>query len=113
MSALEKSHEILVRNRSLIVENLSLLQQFVARHEPALCLHIPKAGTMAIVEQRTGLSSTELCQRFLDDQRVLLVPGKPLGISDRLLRFGLGRDGFAEGLDRLSSFLSGLAEPQQ
>jgi len=106
--ALERKHEILARNHSLIGLNLNLLEQFVARHEALLGLRIPKAGTMAIVEQRTGLSSTELCQRFLDDQRVLLVPGKPLGMSDRLLRFGLGRKGIANGLDRLTSFFRRL-----
>jgi aspartate/methionine/tyrosine aminotransferase len=63
---------------------------------------------MAIVEQRTGLASTELCQRFLEDQRVLLVPGAALGMSERLLRFGLGRKGLANGLDRLTSFFRRL-----
>jgi aspartate/methionine/tyrosine aminotransferase len=103
---LEQPHDVLARNRSRIVENLSLLKQFVARHESWLRLHVPKAGTMAIVEQQTGLSSTEFCQRFLDQQRVLLIPGKPLGMPDHLLRFGLGRKSFSEGLDRLSSFLT-------
>lgn len=111
--ALARPHDILARNRSLIVENLNLLQQFVAKYEPPLRLYIPKAGTMAVVEQRTGISSTELCQRFLDDERILLVPGKLLGMSDRMLRFGLGRNGFAEGLDRLSLFFSNLPEAKR
>ncbi|MEO2019020.1 MAG: hypothetical protein ABGZ53_32135 [Fuerstiella sp.] len=63
---------------------------------------------MAMVEQRTDLASTELCQRLLDEERLFLVPGKPLGMSDRLLRFGLGRSDFTQGLDRLDRFLKRL-----
>ena len=60
-----------------------------------------------MVEQKTSMTSTELCERLLDDQRVFLVPGNSMGMSDRLLRFGLGRNDFSEGLDRLGDFLLG------
>lgn len=107
--ALRRKNEIIARNRSLISTNLDRLEAFVNSHGATLKLLRPKAGTMALVEQHTGLTSTELCQRALDEQRIFLIPGKPLGMSDRWLRFGLGMSDFAQGLERLDSFLRRLS----
>ncbi|MDA1014442.1 MAG: pyridoxal phosphate-dependent aminotransferase [Planctomycetota bacterium] len=103
--ALERSDEILRRNQDRIAANVERLHSFAAQHDENLLLHLPKAGTMALVEQKTPFTSTQFCERLLDEQRVFLVPGESMGISDRLLRFGLGREDFAEGLDRLNQFL--------
>jgi aspartate/methionine/tyrosine aminotransferase len=103
--AMKHRVEILSRNRKRIVQNLKQLQSFCLRHENHLELHPPQAGSMAAVEQKTSFPSREFCQRLLDKQRVLLVPGEVMGISDRLLRIGLGRNGFKHGLNRLEEFL--------
>jgi aspartate/methionine/tyrosine aminotransferase len=68
---------------------------------------------MALVEQQTKLTSTEFCERVLDEQRLFLIPGRPLGISDRLLRFGLGMSDFSQGLERLGQFLTKLEESDE
>lgn len=60
---------------------------------------------MAVVEQRSPLPSSILCNRLLDAERVFLVPGEAIGMSDRLFRFGFGRDDFAEGLAQFGRFL--------
>ena len=104
--ALERGGEILQRNRSRIVTNVERLRSFAEQHQSTLTLHPPQAGTMAVVEQKTGLSSTEFCERLLEQERVFLVPCEVMGMSDCLLRFGLGRDDFAEGLERLGNFLN-------
>jgi len=103
--AMRKSDEILSRNLRLIEANVERLRSFCAQHQKQLHLHPPKAGTMALVEQKTELTSTEFCERLLDEQRVFLVPGAAMEISDRLLRFGFGREDFCDGLSRLGLFL--------
>lgn len=103
--ALERGNELLQRNRSRIGANVERLRSFVSQHHDKLVLHAPKAGTMTVVEQRTRLTSTELCERLLNEEKVFLIPGGVMGMSDRLLRFGLGRDDFAQGLERLGEFL--------
>jgi aspartate/methionine/tyrosine aminotransferase len=108
--ALQRADEVLTRNRAQISANLDRLEAFVASHSGTLKLFRPKAGTMAVVEQRTYLTSTELCQRILDEERLFLIPGKALGMSDRLLRFGLGMSNFVQGLERLDRFLQALKE---
>jgi aspartate/methionine/tyrosine aminotransferase len=102
--ALERGGDILQRNRSRIAANVETLRSFTQQHDN-LMLHPPKAGTMALVEQRTPLTSLGLCERLLNDEGVFLVPGEVMGMSDRLLRFGLGRDDLALGLDRFGKFL--------
>jgi aspartate/methionine/tyrosine aminotransferase len=107
--ALERGTEILDRNRSRIQANLERLSSFVDRHKGLLVLHPPKAGTMALVEQLTPLSGREFCTRLLEEERVFLVPGGVMGMSDRLLRFGIGRNDFSEGLERVGNVVSRLA----
>lgn len=106
--ALQRKDEVLARNRALISANLQRLASLVAAHSSLLKLFRPKAGTMAIVEQGTSLTSTEFCERILEEERLFLIPGKPLGMSDRFLRFGLGMSDFASGLERLDRFLRRL-----
>ena len=108
--ALKRTDDLLARNRAMISVNLDRFEAFVASRDKALRLFRPKAGTMAIVEQRTSLTSTEFCERFLDEERVFLVPGKPLGMPDRVPRFGLGRSDFQQGLQRLDRFVRRLEE---
>ncbi|MCA9060521.1 MAG: pyridoxal phosphate-dependent aminotransferase, partial [Planctomycetaceae bacterium] len=108
-AAIRKSHELLSQNRQRIQANVERMVEFCLAHETQMRLNPPAAGTMALVEQKTPLSSTEFCSRLLDDQRLFLVPGTLLGMSDRLLRFGFGREDFADGLERLSCFLQSSA----
>jgi len=103
--ALERGDEILRRNRQRIAANALRLQSFAQQHRDLLVVHPPKAGTMAVVEHKSRLTSTELCQRLLDSKGLFLVPGGVMDMSDRLLRFGLGRDDFSQGLERLADFL--------
>lgn len=105
LRALERGAAILDRNRARIAANVEQLRSFVNRHSDRLVLHPPKAGTMAIVEQRTPFTSRELCQRLLDSEKVFVVPCGAIGMSDRLLRMGLGREDFARGLARFDGFL--------
>lgn len=104
--ALEQGDEILNRNRSQIAANVERLRAFANQRQDTLVFHPPQGGTMAMVEQKTSLTSTEFCERLLDEEQVFLVPGSAMSMSDRLLRFGLGRRDFADGLERLGRFLS-------
>lgn len=104
-AAIQRGDEILRRNRDRIVANLAMLGSFCSQHSKYFLLHPPKAGTMAVVEQKTTVTSSHFCERLLDAQRVFLVPGESMGMSDRLLRFGFGRDDFAAGLERLGKYL--------
>ena len=79
--ALEQADQIVSANRVLIEENLARLDEFVQHHANLLKLIRPDAGTMALVEQRTELSSTEFCEKLLIEQRALLDSRCPTGTS--------------------------------
>lgn len=106
--ALQRQTAILSGNRSRITANLQLLRNLVDRHAEVLQLFPPKAGTMAIVRQQTGLSGTIFCERLLDAHRLFLIPGRPVGLPDDTLRIGLGRADFAKAVERLDDFLKKL-----
>ena len=107
--AIKKTNEIVARNRQLIATNLERLTDFVRTHHDKLRMHPPSAGTMAVVEQSTGMMSTEFCERALDEFRLFMIPGSAMGMSDRLLRFGLGMSDFDTGLERLNAYLRTLS----
>src|SRR5262249_11124026 len=106
--ALQRKDEVHARNRATISANLDRLETFVSAHDSTLKAFRPKGGTMAVVLQRTKLASTQLCERLLKEERVFLVPGKPLGMPDAFLRFGLGMSDFPLGLERFDRFLKRL-----
>jgi aspartate/methionine/tyrosine aminotransferase len=103
--ALAQQQSIVSANRARIADNLNLLQQLAARRANVLQLTVPEAGTMAIARQRTGLSGTSFCERLLEDQRLLVIPGRLVGLPDDALRIGLGRADFPQAIERLDEYL--------
>lgn len=57
--AIGRRDEIVGRNLRLIADNLRRLEAFVESQCDLLDLNRPPAGTMALVRQRTGMTSTE------------------------------------------------------
>jgi len=103
--AIQKAEEIVGRNRKLIASNLRLLERLVESHDELLKLQKPMGGTMALVRQQTGLTSTEFCKKALNEERLFLIPSKPLGMPDNYLRIGLGTTDFEESLSHFERFL--------
>jgi aspartate aminotransferase len=58
---------------------------------------------------KTGLTSLEFCQRFLDTQQVAVIPGLPFGADDHVrLSYATNIQTLEKGLDRLSAFVGEL-----
>jgi aspartate aminotransferase len=58
---------------------------------------------------KTGLTSLEFCQRFLESQQVAVIPGLPFGADDHVrLSYATDRQTLEKGLDRLSTFVNEL-----
>jgi len=110
LSVMKHLPQIIQGNRELIAANLQRLVEFVSAHSDTFSLVRPQAGTMAVVQQRTGISNLELCKEILEKSRLLVVPGEFVGLPDGFLRLGLGMSNFAEGLSRLERFLARSTE---
>lgn len=100
---------ILERNRALLRQNLTLLEDWIA--ERPSCFHMvpPEAGGMAFVEYTYEIGSTELSTRLREERGVFVLPGDVYGI-DHHLRLGIGEQQqiLARGLEILGDFCDRL-----
>jgi aspartate/methionine/tyrosine aminotransferase len=98
-------HETLIkRSLRIIQDNLALAEPFFARWREPFRWNRPQAGSVALVGL-CGRSASEFSERLVAEQGVLLLPSTGLGFGDGHVRFGLGRLGFAEGLEQLERYL--------
>ena len=72
--ALEHTDAVLGRSRSIIRENLALLDAWIER-EPRVRYRRPQAGTTALVYYDSALPSHEFCRRLLEETGALVTPG--------------------------------------
>jgi aspartate/methionine/tyrosine aminotransferase len=98
---------ILERNRSLLRDNLTSLQGWMAEQPVEMTLTAPKAGGMAFVRYGLEMNSTELTTRLRKEKSVLVVAGDCYGM-DGYLRIGFGAEPeyLRRGLARIGEFLS-------
>lgn len=93
-------------NRARIARNRAAVLSFMDRHASRMSWLAPVAGPISLAEVH-GESATSLCQRVREEAGIMLVPSTMFDLDDRHVRLGIGRDGFAEGLARLSNWLDG------
>ena len=105
--ALEHTDAVLGRSRSIIRENLALLDAWIER-EPRVRYRRPQAGTTALVYYDSALPSHEFCRRLLEETGTLVTPGDCFE-EPYSMRIGYACD--AEtlkcGLAAVSAFLRG------
>lgn len=81
--------EILDRTRTIIRQNLPILEDWLARYEDVFDYARPDAGAIATVRYRLPIGSVALMNRILHEKSVLITPGAHFGIG-RYLRIGFG-----------------------
>ncbi|MDP6452490.1 MAG: aminotransferase class I/II-fold pyridoxal phosphate-dependent enzyme, partial [SAR202 cluster bacterium] len=101
---------IFERNRTILRDNLSYLENWITRQDGLLNLIPPKAGGMAFMQYGLDINSSELTTQLREDESVLVVPGDSFGF-DGFLRLGFGseKDYLAAGLERIASLLRRLS----
>ncbi len=108
--ALKAREQILERNRTLIAENLELLNAFFADHETLFDWTVPDGGCIGYPRYNGKDGVEQFCKSLVEDAGVLLLPagvyrseltGSP---TDRF-RIGYGRSGIDEALAAFRCFL--------
>jgi len=105
--ALEQKGSIIEYGRERARENLAALRYWLEHRDDAEWVE-PDGGLIAFVRCHRNVESVELAGRLLDEQGVMVVPGRVFGEEwDRWLRIGMGddQDRFQKGLDRLGEML--------
>lgn len=97
------------RGRAILNGNLAILRRWLSEKPRGLQLTLPQAGGMAFLGYPQPLSSTIFCERFRQEENVLVVAGDWFGLEGRI-RLGIGVEApvLEEGLKRLGRFLDRL-----
>jgi len=102
--ALRHRDTLLERNRGLVLANLPLVEETIARYPEVLRWVPPTAGPIGF-PQLAELDETQpFCEELAAVESVLLLPGNVYGLP-RHVRVGFGRAEIAEPLARLERFL--------
>ena len=107
--ALEAKEAIIARNRAIVRENLTILDEWIAK-EPRFSYVKPQCGTTALLYCDVDMPSEEFCARLLAETGAFLTPGSCFD-EEHCFRIGYacGKEELKEGLAKLSEFVKGLA----
>lgn len=107
--ALEAKEAIIARNRAIVRENLSILDEWIAK-EPRFSYVKPQCGTTALLYCDVDMPSEEFCARLLAETGAFLTPGSCFD-EEHCFRIGYAcsKEELKEGLAKLSEFVKGLA----
>ncbi len=101
--ALRHRDQIVERNRAIILHNLSLLDDFFARHASLFDWSRPIAGSVAFPGLHTAAEA--FCVAVVERQGVMLVPSTCFDAGDQNFRIGFGRQNLPEGLQQFEAYL--------
>lgn len=104
--ALRHSERIVGESRALVLSNLPLLDDFLARHAELLEWVRPTGGPIGFPRVRDGRDVTEWCELTAERAGVLLLPGSVYEQPDHV-RMGFGRVSLPQALARLEDDLAG------
>jgi aspartate/methionine/tyrosine aminotransferase len=107
----EKRPAILQRTHDYIRRGFPVLDGWLEDHGDAFSMIPPQAAAIAFVRYNMDMNSTELVERLIREQSVLIVPGDHFGLDHYLrISFGLPHDYLHAGLDRIHRLVSKLQE---
>ena len=109
LMAIRQADRIVKNNLDIIKENIALLVSFIGKYSQQIKWDPPQAGSIAFPKIVTDKPIDAFCEDLVKKQDVLLLPSTVYGdktfAKDKRVRFGLGRKGISEGLERLGRFL--------
>jgi aspartate/methionine/tyrosine aminotransferase len=98
--------KLYARTRSILQENLPIMQAWVDSFGGFLTFREPRAGALCLMRYNSNTPSYELCERIRVNQGVLIVPGVHLGLEGFLRVWLGGKPEFlTEGLRRIGEEL--------
>ena len=87
----KRRDEILQRTRSIIANNLPVLEKWLGKHADIFDYARPAAGAIATIKYRLPIGSVALFDRLRVEKSVLITPGAHFGIG-QYVRIGYGYD---------------------
>lgn len=90
---------------TIIHENLRTVEAFCARHGDQIQWLKPQGGSTAFPCWLGTEPLAALCQRALDEQGLMIVPGAMFDLSGNHFRIGLGRRNLPQVLEHFDQLL--------
>ncbi|MGM0396984.1 MAG: aminotransferase [Bacillota bacterium] len=106
--ALENKDKILQRNRSIIRENLEILDKWIREHDKFSYVK-PKAGTTALVFYDYDISAFEFCTGLMEHSKTFVTPGSCFEYENSFrIGYASSKETLVEGLKKLEDYSKGL-----
>jgi aspartate/methionine/tyrosine aminotransferase len=102
--ALRHAERLVERNRALVLRNLPLLEDFIARRAQTFAWTHPDAGPIGFPRMSGEPDVERWCEQTAERSGVLVLPGSVYA-EPRHVRFGFGRANLAEAIERLDSYM--------
>jgi aspartate/methionine/tyrosine aminotransferase len=97
------------RTRAILMHNLPIAREWIARFGGRLTWREPQAGAIALVRYDADIESVDIAERVRVNRSTLIVPGSHVGLQGYLRIWLGGREEFLrEGLRRIGSELTAL-----
>ncbi|HEY4216209.1 MAG TPA: aminotransferase class I/II-fold pyridoxal phosphate-dependent enzyme [Gemmatimonadaceae bacterium] len=103
LTALRAKATLLQRARTIIADNLTVLDEFFRNHADRVTWTSPRAGSVCFPKLRNG-SVDEFCAALVEREGVLLLPASQFGYPGNHFRLGYGRRDMVEGLSIVERF---------
>jgi aspartate/methionine/tyrosine aminotransferase len=94
------------RSLTIVRENLRTVESFCARHADRVQWLKPQAGSTAFPRWQGDEPLEALCQRALDEQGLMIVPGSLFDLPGNHFRIGLGRRNLPQALEHFDQLLT-------
>ena len=103
--ALRHQETLLQRNRTIVQDNLALLNEFFARYTHVFAWQPPKAGPIAFPRLLLAQGIEAFSAYLVQKKGVLLLPGTAYGDQEQHFRIGFGRKNMPACLEQLEAYL--------
>jgi aspartate/methionine/tyrosine aminotransferase len=87
----ERRMKVLNRNRKILRENLSALEEWAGKYKSLFSFIPPRAGGIIFVKYSMNINSSELMTKLREEKSVFIVAGDLFGM-DHYLRIGIGSE---------------------
>ncbi len=97
---------VLERSRGIVERNLRLLDEFFAAHADRWTWVRPRGGSIGFPRLLGDEPAERFCERLVESEGVLLLPGSVIGHDGNHVRIGFGREDLPDALPGLERFLA-------
>jgi aspartate/methionine/tyrosine aminotransferase len=95
---------IVAANTRTIAASVAAVERFAESRPDLVSWTPPLAGSVALARFAVEEGTAAMCERLVNETGIMLLPSSVFEWGDSHVRFGLGRTGFARGIEQMSAW---------